>query len=72
MCDIDLLPKHYNGELKVELDGINATFHLLGYSDTFLDDIIPNSALQIPVYVMHRKGRIHKSGGGLVASVADY
>ena len=39
------LPKHCNGELKVELDSINPTFHVLVYRETSLDDTIPSSDL---------------------------
>lgn len=67
-----LASKITNGEIKAELDNIGFHCHILGFSETFLTDaMISNDQIHLPGYVLHRKDRTGKLGGGLAVYVTD-
>lgn len=67
-----LLPKLATGEIKAELDSMDVVYHVLGFSETFLNSTIPDAEVELPGYVLHRKDRVGKTGGGLAVYVADH
>ncbi len=60
-----LAPKIANGEIKTELDSLGLTCHVLGFSETFLTEEIYDAEVELPGYVLHRKDRQGKLGGGI-------
>ena len=58
-----------NGEIKIELDNQDVSYHVLGFCETFLNEDINDNEMEIPGS-LHRKDRQGKKGGGLAVYVA--
>ena len=50
-----------NGEIKIELDNLDVSYHVLGFRETFLNEDISDNKIEIPGYSLHRKDRLKKA-----------